>query len=203
MSVKPEDGGRVVFNLGEVYKPPILSTDVRADDGIDKVTATDITPLGDWEMHTRGIGSRLLLKMGFSGSGGLGKREHGRRLPVAMDATLHIIQNEIGLARPSLDRLVELRRTKKTRLNRKVKTRLKRPNKSDMEGGKEGAYMGSVFDFLNHKVLPIRKSESGNECPLSSSDPAIPKTKRELNIERYNLQVNMYACICYVQFFTC
>lgn len=37
----------------------------------------------DWERHSTGIGSRLMLKMGWAGSGaGLGRRQHGRAEPV-------------------------------------------------------------------------------------------------------------------------
>ena len=40
-------------------------------------TAT-VAGLGEWEMHTRGVGSRLLAKMGYIAGQGLGKRSQGR-----------------------------------------------------------------------------------------------------------------------------
>ena len=48
-----------------------------------KVSSTDKSKaLGDWEKHTKGIGSRLLAKMGYVPGSGLGKEGEGRLEPV-------------------------------------------------------------------------------------------------------------------------
>ena len=40
------------------------------------------TEIGNWEKHTKGIGAKLLLKMGFQRGKGLGKSLQGRSIPV-------------------------------------------------------------------------------------------------------------------------
>lgn len=39
-------------------------------------------PLGNWERHTRGIGSKIMMKMGYVIGTGLGKQNDGRIEPV-------------------------------------------------------------------------------------------------------------------------
>ncbi|NXJ08917.1 ZGPAT protein, partial [Odontophorus gujanensis] len=120
---------------------------------------------GGWEAHTRGIGSKLLVQMGYEFGKGLGKNSEGRVEPV----------QAVVLPRgKSLDQCAEV-------LQRKKQGRLDPGNskKSRVKGGNAGRCPAgsrkpprNVFDFLNEKLrgkstgekaggmaLPERKSK--------------------------------------------
>uniref|UniRef100_A0A8C5JCF9 Zinc finger CCCH-type with G patch domain-containing protein n=1 Tax=Junco hyemalis TaxID=40217 RepID=A0A8C5JCF9_JUNHY len=98
---------------------------------------------GGWEAHTRGIGSKLLVQMGYEFGKGLGKNGEGRVEPV----------QAVVLPRgKSLDQCAEVLQKKKQGKLEPGKSR-----KCRAKGGSSGQPGGrkaprNVFDFLNEKL---------------------------------------------------
>lgn len=94
-----------------------------------------------WEVHTRGIGSRLLAKMGYEFGKGLGRHSDGRVEPI------HAVVLPRG---KSLDQCAEI-------LQKRTKGSKAGPRRAPECRGRGGRPGGrppprSVFDFLNEKL---------------------------------------------------
>lgn len=105
-------------------------------------------PLGLWEKHTKGIGSKLMEKMGYVWGEGLGIRGNGRTEPV---------EAVILPAGKSLDKCMELREKGLTqnsaKVQRKMLLKLQRQEEKLQRQYHKSSKSESVFDFLNGHIF--------------------------------------------------
>ncbi|KAM7305048.1 zinc finger CCCH-type with G patch domain-containing protein [Ixodes scapularis] len=105
-------------------------------------------PLGLWEKHTKGIGSKLMEKMGYVWGEGLGIRGNGRTEPV---------EAVILPAGKSLDKCMELREKGLTqnsaKVQRKMLLKLQRQEEKLQRQYHKASKPESVFDFLNGHIF--------------------------------------------------
>ncbi|XP_062868552.1 zinc finger CCCH-type with G patch domain-containing protein [Trichomycterus rosablanca] len=137
-----------------------------------------------WEAHTRGIGSKLLLKMGYELGKGLGKTLSGRVEPV---------QAVVLPKGRSLDQCAELTQRKTQAAIAKNnptsgKRKMKRKRKS-------ASGRSDVFDFLNSKLGESRgpASSASASCSISGVEAyqGGKSTKRSLNVQLFQTSERM------------
>ncbi|CAH8288175.1 unnamed protein product [Heterobilharzia americana] len=116
--------------------------------------------LGEWEAHTRGIGSRLLASMGYPGYGGLGRCNQGRQFPVCTNLEKYQVHNAKWNHRPSLDSVILPQKCIRGVVSSDRKAKEKSSNTSN---NKADSHSGSVFNLINMALL----SNSGNNDHMS------------------------------------
>uniref|UniRef100_A0A1A7WQ54 Zinc finger CCCH-type with G patch domain-containing protein n=1 Tax=Iconisemion striatum TaxID=60296 RepID=A0A1A7WQ54_9TELE len=137
------------------------------DPATESTLASSSANFGGWEAHTRGIGSKLMLKMGYEYGKGLGKMQEGRVEPV----TAVVLPKG-----KSLDECAELtqRRTQsKAAEDGTQAARPKRRRKPRVATGKRR----TVFDFLNHKL--------GDKCTDPAEGGAVVPSSAATGVEAY------------------
>ncbi|XP_077504333.1 zinc finger CCCH-type with G patch domain-containing protein isoform X2 [Amblyomma americanum] len=112
-------------------------------------------PLGAWEKHTKGIGSKLMEKMGYVWGQGLGIRGNGRTEPV---------EAVVLPAGKSLDKCMELKELgmeqDSAKVQRKMLLKMKREEEKIERRYHKAAKSESVFDFLNGQIFVKQTAKS-------------------------------------------
>ncbi|XP_019643306.1 PREDICTED: zinc finger CCCH-type with G patch domain-containing protein-like [Branchiostoma belcheri] len=128
--------------------------------------------LGEWEAHTRGVGSRLMAKMGYQIGKGLGKREQGRVEPVpivilppgkSLDAWVEIKEKQREGKLPTDS--IEKRSKKKKKL--KLHSVRREPKQE-------------FFDFLNMK---LKKDHRAADSKHGTKAGDRQRSGKELNVK--------------------
>ncbi|XP_075882690.1 zinc finger CCCH-type with G patch domain-containing protein [Nelusetta ayraudi] len=147
---------------------------------LEAAESTNMENFGGWEAHTRGIGSRLMLKMGYEYGKGLGRQQEGRVEPV------------MAVVLPkgnSLDQCAELTQRRTQSRAAKEGEQAARPKKRRKPRAATGQRR-TVFDFLNNK-LGSRSSESADGGAAAPSARGLEAyrggsgTKRTLNVKLF------------------
>ncbi|XP_018655637.1 hypothetical protein Smp_017080.1 [Schistosoma mansoni] len=149
---------RVQFVFGNTLlpdQPPNLDTD-KEYPNVNKEDKQ--SSIGDWEAHTRGIGSRLLASMGYPGYGGLGRCHQGRQSPVCTNLEKYQVHNVKWNHRPSLDNVVLSRKRIKN-----IACRDKAVEKSSKTPQSHvTSHSGSVFNLINMALLSTSSRNDQN-----------------------------------------
>ncbi|XP_050358684.1 zinc finger CCCH-type with G patch domain-containing protein [Nymphalis io] len=150
---------------------------------IEKSLQNNAPAMGGWERHTRGMGSKIMLSMGYVPGTGLGAASDGRLQPV-----------EARSVQPgrSLDHCMELSEKNAGKDPLKVEQKLKRLQKREEERNKR-AYerekereKRNVFNFLNNTLGD--KPEKTEQLITATSVEIKQSTSKDLNIEKFKLE---------------
>ncbi|XP_064395367.1 zinc finger CCCH-type with G patch domain-containing protein-like isoform X2 [Halichondria panicea] len=135
-------------------------------------------PLGDWEKYTKGVGSKLLKKMGYIHGQGLGKGGQGRVAPV------EIIILPSG---KSLDACAEIREKKQAESGKRRKRTKGVKHTAKDEGQVEES--ADMFQFLNTRIFKKKKAPS--QLQMAKEKYGASSTKKDndnVNVKLFKVQ---------------
>ncbi|XP_076232478.1 zinc finger CCCH-type with G patch domain-containing protein [Calliopsis andreniformis] len=152
------------------------------------LTVESNMPLGHWEKHTRGMGSKLMAQMGYVVGTGLGKRSDGRIEPV--EAT-------VLPAGKSLDHCMELRENAGGDKDLFSVERKMRKQQQRLEQQREKQYQReklqerkNVFNFINATLGDKPKTETQTSISKSTNDLKT-ESNRQLNVASLQIGENI------------
>ncbi|XP_054719456.1 zinc finger CCCH-type with G patch domain-containing protein-like isoform X2 [Uloborus diversus] len=144
---------------------------------INYVTEVGDSPIGLWESHTKGIGSKLMAKMGYVWGQGLGKNSDGRIEP---------IEAVVLPKGKSLDKCAEIREfTGAVTVEDKFKAEQVKQEHRIKKSEKDQDQGSTVFDFLNKNISTSNDSDGiSRKRPVSETSVAGNKNS-DLNFNVY------------------
>lgn len=140
--------------------------------------------LGEWEEHTKGIGSKLMVKMGYIFGKGLGKDGSGIVEPVE---AMVLPQGK------SLDKIAELREKNKLSKPGKKKRRKAQAKVKNIKLSAEVS-SGDIFDFINTKLGGKRGNIRDMRVPIpgtSTNEFEQKETGKKKKDEGKNINWNL------------
>lgn len=148
-------------NSGEDVNPPPVAhvSGIEAPMVVWSSKRATGCPLGAWEKHTKGIGSKLMEKMGYVWGEGLGVRGDGRLEP---------IEAVILPAGKPLDKCIELKELNMAKRSAKAQNKMLLKKKKAEEAIEKRYHAPSksdtVFDFLNDRIFLKKDAPNEKNC---------------------------------------
>ncbi|XP_004928530.2 zinc finger CCCH-type with G patch domain-containing protein isoform X2 [Bombyx mori] len=149
---------------------------------VEKSLQNNAPAMGEWERHTRGIGSKIMFAMGYVAGSGLGAAGEGRTQPV---------EARVLPVGKSLDHCMAISEKHAGQDPLKVQQKLKRLQKKEEERNKR-AYerekekeRRNVFNFIN-RTLGDKEQTETNNCDPTEVDVK-QSTSKDLNIEKFKI----------------